>query len=136
LARFRLGWNEIEMPLYNYQCRRHGEFTEWASLSDFEKPAPCPLCGRPARRSVSAAYLAMDQKLSKAIGASEKSAHEPRVVRRRKGDPIPQHDAHKDLSRVRHEAHQHHHSHASHSHIHEHGKKKTVRSSHPWLVRH
>lgn len=126
----------IEMPLYNYECRRHGEFTGWACLSDFEKPKLCPVCRKPARRSVSAAYLAMDQKLSKAIGASEKSAHEPRVVRRRRGDPIPQHDAHRDLSDIRKTGHQHDHGHRSSSHTHEHGKKRTVHSNHPWLVRH
>jgi putative FmdB family regulatory protein len=124
------------MPLYNYECRRHGEFTEWAGLSDFEKPVPCPVCRKPAQRSVSAAYLAMDRKLSKAIGASEKSAHEPRVVHRRRGDPIPQHDAHKDLSRIRQSGHQNHRGHTGHLHAHEHGKKRTVRSNHPWLVRH
>lgn len=125
-----------EMPLYNYRCRRHGEFTDWAGLTDFDKPAPCPNCGKLAPRSISAAYLAMNQKLSRAIGASEKSAHEPRVVRRRKGDSIPQHDAHRDLSAARHLGHQHQHGHAGHSHAHQHGKKRTVRSSHPWLVRH
>jgi putative FmdB family regulatory protein len=124
------------MPLYNYECRRHGDFSEWADLSDFEKPAPCPVCRKPAQRTVSAAYLAMDQKLSRAIGASEKSAHEPRVVRRRRGDPIPQHDVHRDLSGIRQTGHHNHHSHAGHSHAHEHGKKRTVRSNHPWLVRH
>jgi putative FmdB family regulatory protein len=120
------------MPLYNYKCRSHGDFSEWAGLNDFEKPARCPNCSKPSRRSVSAAYLAMDQKLSRAISASEKSAHEPRVVRRRRGDAIPPHDSHRDLLAVRQPGHQHSHGH----HGHEHGKKRTVSSSHPWLVRH
>jgi putative FmdB family regulatory protein len=123
------------MPLYNYECRRHGAFSSWAGLVDFEKPAPCPVCKKLSQRSVSAAYLAMDQMLSKAFGASEKSAHEPRVVRRRRGDPIPKHDAHRDLSTVR-QSHHHHHDQDCHSHGHDHGAKKTVRSTHPWLVRH
>jgi putative FmdB family regulatory protein len=122
------------MPLYNYECRRHGGFTEWAGLADFDKPAPCPICKMLAERTVSAAYLAMDQKLSRAIGASEKSAHEPQVVRRRRGDPIPQHDAHKDLTAIHQPIHQH--GHAGHHHRHDSGKKRTVRSDHPWLVRH
>lgn len=122
------------MPLYNYECPRHGEFNDWADLKDFAKPTPCPICYELSHRSVSAAYLAMDQKLSRAIGASEKSAHEPRVVRRRRGDAIPQHDAHRDLSGIQQLGNQHVHAHGCHSH--EHNKKKTVRSNHPWLVRH
>jgi putative FmdB family regulatory protein len=122
------------MPLYNYECRRHGEFTEFARLSDFDRPIACPTCGKPARRSVSAAFLAMDQKLSRAIGASEKSAHEPRVVRRRRGDPIPQHDAHRDLSSIHRVSHHHGHNHCSEGNSQV--KKRTVRSNHPWMVRH
>ncbi len=118
------------MPLYNYECRRHGEFSGWASLEDYDKAAQCPSCGASCRRSVSTAYLGMDSQLRKAMGSSEKSAHEPRVVRRRRGDPIAAHDAHSDLSNVRTSGH-------GHGHTHEHSTgKKTVRSRHPWLVRH
>jgi putative FmdB family regulatory protein len=128
------------MPLYNYECRRHGEFSEWASLKDYDKPVPCPSCGKLAERTVSAAYLGMDTQLNKAFGSSEKSAHEPRVVRRRRGGPIPVHDTHSDLSKIRGQQHTHAHDHAGHSHAgHSHGKQghmKTVRSKHPWLVRH
>jgi len=120
------------MPNYDYECRRHGEFRGWASLADFDKPAPCPVCAKPAARTVSAAYLAMDSRISKAFGASEKSAHEPRIVRRRRGDPIPTHDAHADLSKVRGHGHAHAHPHRGPSQ----GHAKTVRSAHPWLVRH
>jgi putative FmdB family regulatory protein len=120
------------MPLYNYECPRHGEFSGWASLADYDKGAPCPSCGKLSRRSVSTAYLAMDSQLRRAMGSSEKSAHEPRVVRRRRGDPIPAHDAHSDLSKVRTSAHG-----RGHGHTHDHsGGKATVHSRHPWLVRH
>jgi putative FmdB family regulatory protein len=122
------------MPIYDYECRRHGEFRNWASLADFDKAVPCPVCSKPAARSVSAAYLGMDSQLRKAFGSSEKSAHEPRVVRRRRGDPIPVHDAHSDLSKVRGHGHAHGHGGRHQSTGHEH--VKTVRSKHPWLVRH
>ena len=34
----RFGASEgIEMPLYNYECRRHGEFTEFGTLKRLRK---------------------------------------------------------------------------------------------------
>jgi putative FmdB family regulatory protein len=121
------------MPLYQYECRRHGEFTDWASMEMFDKARPCPKCGKLAKRAISAAYLGMDSNIRKAFHSSEKSAHEPRVVRRRRGDPIPTHDAHADLSRVRNSLKSHHHQHSGHQ---QHGHSTAVRSKHPWLVRH
>jgi putative FmdB family regulatory protein len=119
------------MPLYTYECAKHGEFSEWASLDAFDKACPCPACGKLATRTVSAAYLGMDSNLRKGLQSSEKSAHEPRVVRRRRGDSMGGHDAHRDLAQVR--VHRHGHSHGGHSHE---GRQTTVRSNHPWLVRH
>ena len=58
---------------------------------------------------------------------NERSAHEPRVVRRRRGDAIPQHDAHADLMRVREERA---------AKRREPRKKETVASKHPWMVGH
>lgn len=121
------------MPIYDYACRRHGEFRIWAGLADFDKAAPCPVCGKPAGRTVSAAYVGMDSKLCRAFGSSEKSAHEPRVVRRRRGDAIPAHDVHSDLSKGHGHANAHH---GAHGHGSGRGRTKTVRSGHPWLVRH
>jgi putative FmdB family regulatory protein len=115
------------MPLYQYECTRHGEFSDWATLAEYEKKSPCPDCGKPSKRMPSAAYLGMNSGLRRAIHASEKSADEPRVVRRRRGDAIPAHDAHRDLAPVRKHAHHHHEGH-------HHGT--TVRSKHPWMVRH
>ncbi|MDP9137129.1 MAG: hypothetical protein M3N38_02995 [Pseudomonadota bacterium] len=124
------------MPIYDYECRRHGVFTNWASLADFDKPVACPSCSKPAARCVSAAYLGMDSQLRKAFGSSEKSAHEPRVVRRRRGDPIPSHDAHSDLSKVKRHDHAVGQRHDGHRHDGGHGHGRTTRSKHPWLVRH
>jgi putative FmdB family regulatory protein len=123
------------MPLYNYECRRHGTFSDWFSMSESENPTPCPVCGKLARRSVSAPYLGIDSGLREAHGTNEKSAHEPRVVRRRRGDPIP-HDAHRDLTQHSASAHSHGHHHAGHSHAKDHGAGKAQASNHPWMVRH
>jgi len=116
-------FKEAVMPLYNYECRRHGSFREWRSMSDSEKPMPCPGCDKPARRTISSPRLGMDATTRKAHATNERSAHEPCIVRKRAGDPIPPHDAHRDLT----QAH-------NHGHNHDHGKIK--RSNHPWMIRH
>jgi len=33
------------MPLYEYECVIHGRFTEFAGLSDYQTPQPCPADG-------------------------------------------------------------------------------------------
>jgi putative FmdB family regulatory protein len=119
------------MPLYNYECRRHGSFLEWRSMSICDKPAPCPECGKLAPRGPSTPRLGMDAAMRNAHAVNEKSAHEPRVVRRRRGDSIPQHDAHRDLTQARGSRHGH-----SHSHSHAHRPGKLERSNHPWMIRH
>lgn len=74
------------MPLYNYLCKTHGEFDAWRPMSESSSPAPCPACKRRARRAVSAPRLAlMDGGARKAHTINERSANEPRVVRR--GEP-------------------------------------------------
>ena len=123
------------MPLYNYECQQHGTFSDWRNMSESENPAPCPICGDLARRSVSAPYLGIDSGLRKAHSINEKSADEPRVVRRRRGDPIP-HDARRDLSQHRASGDAHTHLHAGHSHLHDHGSGEAQVSNHPWMVRH
>lgn len=43
------------MPLYEYECVEHGRFTEFAGLSDYQLPQPCPKegCGRRGTRVIS-----------------------------------------------------------------------------------
>lgn len=115
------------MPLYDYECRSCGPFREWRSMNDYEKPAKCPDCHRSSTRSVATPTLGMDAGLRKSHAINEKSAHEPRVVRRRRGDAIPQHDAHADLMRVREERS---------ARKREPRKAETHASHHPWMVRH
>jgi putative FmdB family regulatory protein len=114
------------MPLYEYECGRCGPFRDWRTLSQYKKPAKCPDCGKPARRAVASPRLGMDWQQKKAHGINEKSAHEPRVMRRRRGDPLV-HDAHADLSKHREKQLAKRHA----------EPKATVhKSHHPWMVRH
>lgn len=115
------------MPLYDYDCTRCGPFREWRSMNDFEKPVACPDCGKAAARAIATPLLGMDAGLRKAHAVNEKSANEPRLVRRRRGDPIPKHDAHADLMRAREERSKKRG---------EPRKKETHVSSHPFAVRH
>jgi putative FmdB family regulatory protein len=71
------------MPLYPYTCQRCGDFQTWRSMSACDQPAACPRCGMLSRRAVAAPIiLGMDPNLRKAHMRNEKSAHEPRVVRK------------------------------------------------------
>ena len=121
------------MPLYDYECRKCGPFEEWRGMDAFDKPARCPECGKPARRAVAAPRLGMrNTALRRAHEINEKSAHEPRVVRRKRGDSMGSHDAHRDLTEARQKRHGHHHGHA-----HDHGHKHDLhRSTHPWAIKH
>ncbi len=103
-------------------------------MSESDLLIPCPECGRPGLRKVSAPRLSLASDIRKIHAINDKSANEPRVVRKRRDEPIPMHDAHGDLTEARHHAHKGH----SHDHRPEHGKtdKKTLRSNHPWAVRH
>lgn len=71
------------MPLYDYTCVRCGDFREWRSLAESADAVPCPSCALPAPRAVSAPYLRrLDRGTRIAHEHNERSAHEPRVVRR------------------------------------------------------
>lgn len=115
------------MPLYDYDCPRCGPFRAWRTMSEFEKPAKCPECRKSAARAIATPTLGMDSGLRKAHAVNEKSASEPRVVRRRRGDPIPRHDAHADLMRAREERGKR---------KSEPRKAKTHISNHPFAIRH
>jgi putative FmdB family regulatory protein len=115
------------MPLYDYTCPNCGPFREWRSMSQYRQPAVCPECRGEAPRAVATPILGMDAGLRTALARSEKSAHEPRVVRRRRGDSIPQHDAHADLMRAREERA---------ARRREPRKAETRAAHHPWMVRH
>jgi putative FmdB family regulatory protein len=71
------------MPLYPYTCNDCGDFQAWRSMAACDQPAACPRCGTPSRRAVAAPrILGMDEHTRIAHMRNEKSAHEPRVVRK------------------------------------------------------
>jgi len=71
------------MPFYDYGCATCGPFREWRSMSEWEASVPCPNCSLPASRLAAApmlAVLATNNRI--AHERNERSAHEPKVVRR------------------------------------------------------
>jgi putative FmdB family regulatory protein len=71
------------MPLYDYECGTCGEFREWRKMSEWEASVPCPNCSLPAPRRAAAPMLAMLSWNNRvAHERNERSAHEPKVVRR------------------------------------------------------
>lgn len=45
------------MPLYDYQCPDCGDFREIRPMAESTCAHPCPICGTPAPRSLSAPFL-------------------------------------------------------------------------------
>jgi putative FmdB family regulatory protein len=71
------------MPLYDYECGSCGPFREWRGMSEWEAPAPCPSCSLPAPRLAAAPMLSTLSANNRiAHERNERSAHEPKVVRR------------------------------------------------------
>ena len=102
----------LEMPLYDYQCDSCGPFREWNAMSEWSAPMPCPRCDTRAERRVTAPFIAnMNPHSRIAHERNEKSAHEPRVVRKTRKDPA-----------------KHGGSHGRHLHVH--------RGSRPWMIGH
>lgn len=120
------------MPLYNYACGRHGDFSDWRAMSEAAEPASCPSCGRAAPRTISAPTLAlMDGSTRKAHSINERSADEPRVAR--KGEPEWSHAPGSKPA----DDHGHDHPHG-HGHGHHHGHSRGHRHgpSRPWMIGH
>ncbi len=40
------------MPLYEYNCKKHGSFTATASIAAFDEPQDCPDCGKQSPRNL------------------------------------------------------------------------------------
>jgi putative FmdB family regulatory protein len=105
------------MPLYAYTCSSCGDFEDWQSMTACGQSTACPRCGQVSPRAITApTILGMDAHLRKAHARNERSAHEPQVVRRDKGEP---HDHH---------AHAHGGASGHAPHVH--------RSSRPWMIGH
>ncbi len=81
------------MPIYGYDCEACGPFTDMQPMSRSSEPMPCPDCGKPAPRGISAPFIAnMDPNNRIAHQRNEKSAHEPRVASGQPGGHSHGHD--------------------------------------------
>ena len=81
------------MPLYDYECGTCGEFRAWRKMSEWEASVPCPVCSLPASRLAAAPMLGILSTNNRiAHERNERSAHEPKVMRRE--DLPPKHSHH------------------------------------------
>ena len=75
------------MPLYDYQCRVCGPFRDFRPLSEWDKDTKCPNCGSPSKRSIASPRLqCVSRNVRVAHERNERSAEEPRVMRREELD--------------------------------------------------
>jgi putative FmdB family regulatory protein len=69
------------MPTYRFSCGACGDFAVVRPMAESGASAPCPECGRAAGRMFGPPALhAVDERLRRAYGASERSADAPQVV--------------------------------------------------------
>ncbi len=73
------------MPLYEYRCQTCGEFEFWRSLSEYNKPMPCPDCSIEATKIISAPNINLNSGSFSAISRSQNS--EPRLVKQQPQEP-------------------------------------------------
>jgi putative FmdB family regulatory protein len=84
------------MPLYDYGCETCGPFREWRSMSEWQALVPCPSCSLPAPRLAASPMLAVLSSNNRiAHERNERSAHEPKVVRR---EDLPHRHHHRSVS--------------------------------------
>lgn len=68
------------MPVYEYECQRHGLFENLVPLAESAAPSACPDCGESSRRILSAPSIYhLDRSTVIAKDRNEKSQHEPRL---------------------------------------------------------
>jgi putative FmdB family regulatory protein len=78
------------MPVYAFTCQWCGAFELVRPMAEAAAPALCPTCGSRARRLFTPPGLAlMARPMRRALEIQEKSAHEPEVVREKRGRPRP-----------------------------------------------
>ncbi|MEJ0034512.1 MAG: zinc ribbon domain-containing protein [Gammaproteobacteria bacterium] len=77
------------MPLYEYECSKHGAFERMRPLAESAMAQKCPECGKAAPRAIlSAARLAaMAPTLRAAHATNERSAHEPKSSKQHRHGP-------------------------------------------------
>jgi putative FmdB family regulatory protein len=72
------------MPLYDYQCSFCGPFNDFRPLSEWDKRATCPSCGRLSKRCVAMPRLScVSRNVRIAHERNELSAERPRLMSRK-----------------------------------------------------
>lgn len=78
------------MPTYAFSCAACGSFDVTRRVAEAAAPASCPSCGAQARRVFTPPGLALLAKPVRGLlDREEKSGHEPDVVARKAGRPLP-----------------------------------------------
>jgi putative FmdB family regulatory protein len=78
------------MALYEFICETCGPYEVQRPISDASEPAPCPSCRHSGRRVFSPPGIVRTPAgMRRARDREEKSAHEPDVVARPEGRPLP-----------------------------------------------
>jgi putative FmdB family regulatory protein len=78
------------VPIYEFTCAACGSFDVTRRSVEATAPAACPRCGADARRIFTSPGLALLAKPVRGVlDREEKSAHEPDVVARKTGRPLP-----------------------------------------------
>jgi putative FmdB family regulatory protein len=71
------------MPIYDYGCETCGPFRAWRGMAEWDASVPCPNCSLLAPRLAALPMLAVLSANNRiAHEHNERSAHEPKVVRR------------------------------------------------------
>jgi putative FmdB family regulatory protein len=68
------------MPVYEYECRRHGYFEAMRPMSESRDHQPCPQCSRASPRVIlsAAAVPFMAPAARRAHSTNERAQHEPK----------------------------------------------------------
>jgi putative FmdB family regulatory protein len=78
------------VPIYAYTCETCGPFEFFRPMTEASAAAACPRCGAAARRVFTPPGLALlATPVRRALDGEEKSAHEPDVINRKRGRPLP-----------------------------------------------
>jgi putative FmdB family regulatory protein len=78
------------VPVYAFTCEGCGPFDLVRPMADASTAAACPKCGAEARRVFTPPGLALlARPVRRALEVEEKSAHEPELVSRKQGRPLP-----------------------------------------------
>jgi putative FmdB family regulatory protein len=72
---------EVFVPLYSYECDRHGVFDLVRPMSRSAEDAPCPDCGLASGRLITPPQIfSMSANRRQAAECNERSRHEPAVA--------------------------------------------------------